>query len=98
MNNYEDPIAEYIEASAQGICTAYIVIANIERINGDQTFWVTTLLQPGKLLFRSKLLFPAPVLQPGQPLRGVQLLFPVRVLQSGKLLLRGKLLLPATVL
>jgi len=43
MNNYDDPIAEYIEASAEGICTAYIVIANIERINGDQSFWVTTL-------------------------------------------------------
>jgi hypothetical protein len=42
-NNYEDPIAEYIEASAQGLCTAYIVIANIERINGDQSFWVTSL-------------------------------------------------------
>jgi hypothetical protein len=42
-NEYEDPIAEYIEASAQGLCTAYIVIANIERINGDQSFWVTTL-------------------------------------------------------
>ncbi len=42
-NEYEDPIAEYIEASAQGLCTAYIVIANIERINGEQSFWVTTL-------------------------------------------------------
>lgn len=42
-NEYEDPIAEFIEASAQGLCTAYIVIANIERINGDQSFWVTTL-------------------------------------------------------
>jgi hypothetical protein len=42
MNNYEDPIAEYIEASAEGICTGYVVIANIERINGDQSFWVTT--------------------------------------------------------
>ena len=42
-NDYEDPIAEYIEASAEGLCTAYIVIANIERISGDQTFWVTTL-------------------------------------------------------
>ena len=43
MNNYEDPIAEFIEASAQGLCTGYVVIANIERINGDQSFWVTTL-------------------------------------------------------
>lgn len=43
MNNYDDPIAEYIEASAEGLCTGYIVIANIERINGDQSFWVTTL-------------------------------------------------------
>jgi hypothetical protein len=42
-NDYEDPIAEFIEASAEGLCTAYIVIANIERINGDQSFWVTTL-------------------------------------------------------
>jgi hypothetical protein len=42
-NEYEDPIAEFIEASAQGLCTAYIVIANIERINGEQSFWVTTL-------------------------------------------------------
>lgn len=42
-NEYEDPIAEYIEAHAQGLCTAYIVIANIERINGEQSFWVTTL-------------------------------------------------------
>ena len=42
-NDYEDQIAEYIEASAEGLCTAYIVIANIERISGDQTFWVTTL-------------------------------------------------------
>ena len=44
MSEYEDPIAEFIEASAQGLCTAYIVIANIERINGDQSFWVTTLI------------------------------------------------------
>ena len=43
MNNYDDPIAEYIEASAEGICTAYIVIANIERIDGDQSFWITTM-------------------------------------------------------
>lgn len=43
MNNYEDPIAEYIEANAEGICTGYVVIANIEQINGQQSFWVTTL-------------------------------------------------------
>ena len=43
MNDYEDPIAEFIEASAEGLCTGYVVIANIERINGDQSFWVTTL-------------------------------------------------------
>jgi hypothetical protein len=42
-NDYEDPIAEFIEASAEGLCTGYVVIANIERINGDQSFWVTTL-------------------------------------------------------
>jgi hypothetical protein len=43
MSKYEDPIAEFIEASAEGLCTGYVVIANIERINGDQSFWVTTL-------------------------------------------------------
>jgi hypothetical protein len=42
-SDYEDPIAEFIEASAEGLCTGYVVIANIERINGDQSFWVTTL-------------------------------------------------------
>lgn len=42
MNNYEDPIADIIEESAQGICTSYIVVATIERITGDQSFWLTT--------------------------------------------------------
>lgn len=43
MNNYDDPIAEYVEASAEGLCTSYIIVANIERINGDQTFWISTM-------------------------------------------------------
>ena len=42
-NDHEDPIAEFIEASAEGLCTAYIVIANIERITGEQSFWITTM-------------------------------------------------------
>ena len=43
MNDYEDPISEFIEASAEGLCTAYVVIATIERITGDQSFWITTM-------------------------------------------------------
>lgn len=43
MSEYEDPIAELIEENAEGICTGYVVIANIEKISGEQTFWVTTL-------------------------------------------------------
>lgn len=43
MNNFEDPIAEYIEATAEGLCTSYIIVANIERITGDQTFWISTM-------------------------------------------------------
>jgi hypothetical protein len=42
-NNYEDPISEFIEASAEGLCTAYVVIATIERITGEQSFWITTM-------------------------------------------------------
>jgi hypothetical protein len=42
-NDYEDPIAEFIEASAEGLCTAYVVIATIERITGEQSFWITTM-------------------------------------------------------
>ena len=43
MNNYEDPISDFIEASAEGLCTAYVVIATIERITGEQSFWITTM-------------------------------------------------------
>jgi hypothetical protein len=39
----EDPIAEFIEAAADGLCTAYVVVATVERIDGSQSFWITTL-------------------------------------------------------
>lgn len=39
----EDPIAEYIDASASGICSAYVVVSTVERVDGTQSFWITTL-------------------------------------------------------
>jgi len=39
----EDPVAEFIEAAADGLCTAYVVVATVERIDGSQSFWITTL-------------------------------------------------------
>lgn len=39
----EDPIAEYIEAQGNGLCSAYVVVATLERIDGAQAFWITTL-------------------------------------------------------
>ena len=38
----EDPISDFIEASADGLCTAYVVVATVERIDGSQSFWITT--------------------------------------------------------
>lgn len=37
-----DPIIDYIEASAEAHVTAYIIVATTETIEGNQSFWVAT--------------------------------------------------------
>lgn len=38
-----DPIAEFIEAHAKGMCNAYIIVATIEHIDGSANFYVNTM-------------------------------------------------------
>jgi hypothetical protein len=39
----DDPIAEFIDAATEGMCNAYVVVATVERVDGHQSFWITTL-------------------------------------------------------
>ena len=39
----EDPVADYIEAHANGMCNAYIIVATIEHIDGTADFFISTM-------------------------------------------------------
>jgi len=39
----EDPITSYIEAHANGMCNAYIIVATIEHIDGTADFFINTM-------------------------------------------------------
>jgi len=39
----DDPISDYIEAHADGMCNAYIIVATIEHIDGTADFFISTM-------------------------------------------------------
>jgi hypothetical protein len=39
----DDPVADYIEAHANGMCNAYIIVATIEHIDGTADFFISTM-------------------------------------------------------
>lgn len=39
----EDPIRDMIEYHSEAICTAYVIVATTETIQGEPKFYITTL-------------------------------------------------------
>jgi hypothetical protein len=39
----DDPLSNYIEAHADGMCNAYIIVATIEHIDGTADFFISTM-------------------------------------------------------
>lgn len=39
----DDPIRDMIEHHSEAICTAYVIVATTETIEGDPKFYITTL-------------------------------------------------------
>jgi hypothetical protein len=39
----EDPIRDMIEYHSEAICTAYVIVATTETIEGEPKFYITTL-------------------------------------------------------